>query len=120
MEKFVPEIFDFNIGGHDYTVEFNREAIKEGDSLGLTRDDSMGYFDLTKNILYVGLKKNHPHITSKRASEILEKALDEGYGLESFGDILNEFYRCYKAVFIESKGAKEIRSRSTDTAAAKK
>lgn len=119
MEKFAPEVFDFNIAGNDYVIEFNREAIKEGDSLGLTRDSTMGYYELTKNILYVGLKKNHPHITPKRAGEILEKALDDGYGLESFGDVLNEFYRCYKVLFIESKGTKEIRSRSSETAQAK-
>lgn len=115
MDKFTPEVFDLTVGGRDYVIEFNREAIKEGDSIGITRDESMGYFDLTKNVLYVGLKKNHPHITPKRAAEILETALDEGYGLESFGDITNEFYRCYKSIFIDSKGTKEIRSRSSDS-----
>lgn len=116
MNTFVPEIFDLSIGGFDYVVEFNREGLKEADSMGVTANDIMGVYDRTRIILYAGLKKNNPFITIRRAGEILDAALDEGYGLDSFGDILEEFSRCYKAVFIESgvKNIKKIISRRSE------
>lgn len=104
---FTPEIFDFSIGGHDYTVEFNRDGLKEADSMGVTANDEMGIYDRTKIILYAGMKKHNPFITLKRAGEILDTALDEGYGVDSFGDILEEFGRCYKAVFMQSGSEKK-------------
>lgn len=121
MEKFVPEIFDLSIGGRDYTVEFNRDSLKVADGMGVTANDDMGMYDRTRIILYAGLKKNNPFITLKRAGEILDAALDEGYGLDSFGDVLDEFSRCYKAVFTQSgETKKKIVSRRSDAMPMKK
>ena len=117
MSNFVPEIFDLSIGGHDYTVEFNREGLKEADSAGVTASESMGLYDRTRIILFAGLKKHHPGITQKRVGDILDAALDEGYGLDSFADILDEFSRCYRAVFTQSgETKKKIVSRHSDAA----
>lgn len=121
MNTFTPEIFDLSIGGYDYTVEFNREGLKEADGMGVTANDGMGLYDRTRIILYAGLKKNSPFISIKRAGDLLDTALDEGYGLDSFGDILDEFARCYKAVFIQSGGktGKKLVSRRSEAAAKK-
>lgn len=107
MEKYKPEVFDLEIGGNEYTIEFCREAMKEADAAGVVSNDNMGNYDRIKAILYTGLKKNHPFITPKKAGGILDQALDEGYGLDSFADIMDEFVLCYKATFSESGDSKK-------------
>lgn len=107
MEKYKPEVFDLEIGGHEYTIEFCREGMKEADAAGVASNDNMGNYDRTRAVLYAGLKKHHPFITVKRAGEILEQALDEGYGLDSFADIIDEFLLCYKATFTASGDSKK-------------
>lgn len=111
MFEYTPEIFDLEVGGNTYTVEFNREALKEADSMGLLVDSHMGVYDRTAVALYAGMKKNNPFITPKQAQRILDKALDEGYSLNSFADILEEFGRAYKAVFMQSEETKKVISR---------
>lgn len=121
MNTFKPEIFDLSIGGYDYAIEFNRDSLKEADSMGVTANDGMGMYDRTRIILYAGMKKNNPFITLKRAGEVLDAALDDGYGLDSFGDILDEFSRCYKAVFTQCGEAKrKIASRRSEAIPTKK
>lgn len=107
MEKYTPEVFEFEIGGYEYTVEFCREGMREADAAGVASNDSMGNYDRIRTVLYAGLKKHHPFITMKRAGEIVEQALDEGYGLDSFADIVDEFLLCYKATFTESGEGKK-------------
>lgn len=106
MEMRTPEIFDFEIDGKSYTAEFTRDAIKEADSLGVTGAD-VGEFRRACIILYAGLKKNHPFITLKRASQILDEALEEGYSLDEFSDLIDEFTSWYKALFSGSGTAKQ-------------
>ena len=118
MEKYKPEVFDLEIGGYEYTIEFCREGMKEADAAGVASDNSMGNYDRIRTVLYAGLKKHHPFITPKRAGEIMEQALDEGYGLDSFADIVDEFLLAYKATFTESgerKQKKLITRRSEQT-----
>lgn len=105
--KFKPEIMDFSMGNHDYTVEFTREAVREADSLGAVGNDSMGTLDRVTIALYTGLKKNHPFITVKRAREIVDSAIDEGYSVDAFADVIDEMFRCYKALFFNTEGAKK-------------
>lgn len=115
MEKYTPEVFEFEIGGREYTVEFCREGMKEADAAGVTANDNMGVYDRTRAVLYAGLKKHHPFITVKQAGNILEQALDEGYGLDSFSDIIDEFVACYKATFTESgEGKKKLITRRSE------
>lgn len=97
-----PEIFDLTIGGRDYTVEFDREGLKEADSMGVATKDGMGLYDRTALILYAGLKKHHPFVTIKMAAKILDSAIDEGYTLDDFSEIADEFTKWYKALFIVS------------------
>lgn len=106
MEKRVPEVFDFAVGGKEYTVEFTRESIKEADGLGVTAQD-IGEFKRACIILYAGLKKNHPFITMKRAAQILDEALEDGYSLDEFSDMIDEFTAWYKALFSGSGTAKK-------------
>ena len=120
MNNFKPEVFDLSIKGNDYVVEFNREGLKEADRMGATTNEDMGLYDRTCIILYAGLKKNHPFVSMKRAGEILDAALEEGYGLDSFGDMIDEFSRCYKAVFIESGEMKNKKILSRRSGAAGK
>lgn len=101
--SFTPEIFEFSLGGYDYTVEFNREALKDADSMGAVSDNSMGTYKRTAVILFAGLKKHHPNITFTRATKLVDAAIDEGFGLDGFSDIIDEFTRCYMAVFTPSK-----------------
>lgn len=100
--NFKPEIIDFTVGGHDYTIEFNRESLREADSLGAFSNDSMGMLDRVTIALYTGLKKNHAFVTVKRAREIIDDAMDEGYSLDAFADVIDEMLRCYKAVFFNT------------------
>lgn len=107
MNSFKPDVITFTIEGRDYTVEFNRESLKNADDAGAASNSDMGIFARTRVILYAGLKKHHPNITLKRAGEIIDAALDEGYGIEGFTDILEEFSRCYAAVFTQSGETKK-------------
>ena len=102
MTTFKAEVFELTIGGYTHVIEFTRDSLKEADSMGVTSADGMGAYDRTRIVLFAGLKKHNAFITLKRAGEILDAALDEGYGLDSFGDLIDEFTRCYKAVFTES------------------
>lgn len=104
---FKPEIMDFSVDGHDYTVEFTREALREADSLGAFANDAMGTLDRVTIALYAGLKKNHPFISVKRAREIVDAAVDEGYSVDAFADVIDEMLRCYKALFFNTEGAKK-------------
>ena len=63
MQNLDSEVFDLNIGGRDYTVEFNRDTIREADSLGVISNDNMGIFDRTALVLYAGLKMHHQGMT---------------------------------------------------------
>lgn len=99
MEKFIPEIMEFTVDSKTHVVEFCRESMKEADSMGVTSNDSMGIYDRTALILYAGLKKNEPFISMRRAKEILDSAFEEGYSLDDFAEIVDEFTRCYKALF---------------------
>lgn len=99
MEKFVPEILTLTIASQEHQIEFTREAMKEADSMGVTSNDSMGIYDRTALIVYAGLKKSEPFTSLKRAKELIDQALDEGYSLNDFADIVDEFTRCYKALF---------------------
>ncbi len=119
MDKRVPEVFDFTIDGKDYVVEFTRDAIKEADGLGVTAQD-VGEFRRACIILYAGLKKNHPFVTLKRASQILDDAMEEGYSLDEFSDMIDEFTTWYKALFSGSGTAKKkpLLSRRSNTAQA--
>lgn len=108
-----PEIFEFQIGGRDYTVEFTREAIKEADHLGALSDDKMGLYDRTAIILWAGLRKHNEFITYSQVSRkggLLDQAIADGYDLNSFSDIVDEFTRWVQASFTD-RGGKKIPSR---------
>lgn len=53
-------------------------------------------------VLYAGLMKHHKHITLNLTKKIVDDILDEGYGLDSFSDILDEYARCYRETFSAS------------------
>jgi len=112
-EKITSEVFDLTIGGRDYTVEFDREGMKEADSMGVATKEGMGLYDRTVVILYAGLKKNHPFTTVKLAKKILDTATEEdGYTLDDFSEIADEFTKWYKALFTEpGESKKKIVSR---------
>lgn len=105
MAKFASSPMSMTIGGETYTIEFNREAIKLAATMGVT-NDTASVFERVKNILYCGLKKHHPFITPKRTEDIIDQAMSEGYGLNSFSEVTDEFGRCYQAVFTESEEVK--------------
>lgn len=109
-----PEVFEFSIGGRDYTVEFTHEAIKEADSMGVVSNDKMGLYDRTALILYVGLKKHNPFLTYSQVSRkggLLDQALDDGYDLGSFSDIVDEFTKWCQASFTDHGGKKIVSRR---------
>lgn len=113
MDSFKAEILDFTIGGRDYTVEFNRDALKEADRMGAA-SENIGTTDRVAIILYAGLKKHHQFITPKKVAALIDTALDEGYKLDDFADIVDEFNRCYKATFFSSgEEKKSLVSRRT-------
>jgi len=122
MQNTESEVFDLNIGGRDYTVEFNRDAIREADGLGVLSNDNMGIFDRTALVLYAGLKMHHPAITPSKVSRkdgLLEQALNEGYELDSFVNIMDEFSKQVNASFGGHNGKKIVSRRQTATKTAK-
>lgn len=122
MQNTESEIFDLNIGGRDYTVEFNRDSIREADSLGAASNDKMGIFDRTALVLYAGLKMHHPATTLSKVSRkdgLLEQALDGEYDFESFVPIMDEFNRQFNASFTGHNGKKIVSRRQVATKAAK-
>lgn len=100
------EIFDITLGNHNYTIEFDRSAIKTADNMNVSSND-IGELQRITIILYVGLMKHHDFITLKKVSKILDEALDEGYSLDSFAEIVDEFTANYKMLFSESAGTKK-------------
>lgn len=123
VKELQPEVFEFSIGGRDYTVEFTHEAIKEADHLGAVSDEKMGLYDRTAVILYAGLKKNHPFITLSQVSRkggLLDQALADGYDLGSFSDIVDEFTKWCQVSFTDQGGKKIISRRKAMTGNTKK
>jgi len=115
VKDYIPEVFDFEVNGIPYTVEFCREGLKEADSYGVLTNNDMGLVDKTAIVLYAGLKKNNPYITLKQAKRILDNALESGeYSLNSFEDIFDEFVRAMQGTFIQSTGKKVIKSRRAE------
>lgn len=113
MENMKPEVFDIEIGGKTYTIEFSRKAIKEADEAGIKGMEST--IKLLETILYVGLKKHKPDITPNLAKKILESAIGSGdeegeYTLSDFTPVIDEFTRWYQLVF-GAEGRKKITAR---------
>lgn len=113
MSTMIPEIFDVEINGTEYTFEFTRKAIKDA--------DQMGIHDVTSNlkraeiVFFVGLQKHKPDITPNLARKILYTAIGEGeekgeYKLADFNPIFDEFARWTMEVF-SGTGEKKIVSR---------
>lgn len=122
MQNTESEIFDLNIGGRDYTVEFNRDAIREADGLGVLSNDNMGVFDRTACVLYAGLKMHHPMITPSKVSRkggLLDQALSEGYDFNSFVPIMDEFAQQVNTSFTGRNGKKIVSRRQAATKTAK-
>ncbi|TXH15524.1 MAG: hypothetical protein E6R03_07070 [Hyphomicrobiaceae bacterium] len=116
-KTFEPQTFDFEVDGRAHVIEFDREALKIADSMGVMSNDGMGLLDKTITILYVGMLKNEPFMTPKRASEIFYKYLDgEDCSMDDFSEIIDEFTRCWKAVFTASGKKNKIQSRQSKAA----
>lgn len=109
--NFEPEIFDIDAGGRTYTIEFDREALKEADGLGIFNDGKGILSERPTIILYAGLKMHKPDITINLAKKIWETMIDDGYSVKDFNDTIgDEFTRCFKHFFPEN-GTKKIVSR---------
>lgn len=104
MEKQT-NIYTLTIGGRDYKAELTREALKTGDSLGVLTD--IGDMRRISLILYVSLMKHHPFMTLKKAEQLVDTALDEGYCLGDFSVLVDEYTAWYKAVFTRSEKQKK-------------
>lgn len=114
MNIIKPEIFDVEIGGREYTIEFTRSAIKAADQMGVMQMESQ--LKQLEIIMFVGLQKHKPDITPNLAKKILYTAIGEGeeageYAVSDFAPITDEFIRWVKAVF-GGEGQKKIVSRS--------
>lgn len=114
MNVIKPEIFDLEIGGREYTIEFTRSAIKTADQMGVLQMESQ--LKQLEVILFVGLQKHKPDITPSLAKKILYTAIGEGeefgeYAISDFAPITDEFVRWVRAVF-GGEGQKKIVPRS--------
>ena len=104
---FEAKILTMDMNGRSYKIEFDRDAVKAVDMSGSLREGA-GTIELTAAVLHAGLKK-HNEISRKRVMELIDTALDEGYGLDAFSDVLEEFTRCYKALFTPSGSGKKMK-----------
>ena len=109
----IPEIFDVEINGSEYTFEFTRKAIKDADQMGVM--DVTSTLKRAEIIFYAGLQKHKPDITPNLARKILYSAIGEGdaageYKLADFNPIFDEFSRWAMEVFAGT-GEKKIVSR---------
>lgn len=113
MENFTPEIFDIEVDGRGYTIEFNREGLKEADEMGVFSGTKGVTHEQPSIILYAGLKMHKPDVTLNLARKVWESMLEEGYSLKDFNEtIADEFFRCFRAFFTESgSGKKKIVAR---------
>ena len=104
---FDAKILTMELEGRSYKIEFDRDAVKAVDGSGALREGA-GSLELTAAVLHAGLKK-HNEVSRKRVMELIDAALDEGYGLDAFGDVLEEFTRCYRALFTSSGNGKKLK-----------
>jgi hypothetical protein len=112
---FKPEIFDIEIGGREYTIEFTRSAVKVADQMGVMNAESnLAQLEI---VFYVGLMKHKPDITPNLAKRILYTAIGEGeeegeYCLADFAPVLDEFGRWVRLVFLgNGEKSKKIAAR---------
>lgn len=111
MNSFEPGIYDIDVGGRTYTIEFDREALKEADGMGVFNDNKGILYERPTIILYAGLKMHKPDITINLARKVWESMLDEGYTVKDFNETIgDEFTRCFKTFFPEN-GKKKIQPR---------
>jgi hypothetical protein len=108
MANFEPNIYDIDVGGRTCTIEFDREALKEADGMGVFNDNKGILYERPEIILYAGLKMHKSDITINLARKIWEQMLDDGYTVKDFNDTIgDEFSRCFKHFFPEN-GKKKI------------
>jgi len=93
-------VFNMEIGGKEYTIEFTRAALKQAEKMGSLNDGS-GIFDKLEIILFAGLQKHHGRDfrSVAKVDALLDTALDDGYSLESFSDIVEEYAALFEANF---------------------
>lgn len=107
MAKYESAKFQFtSLDGRDYTVEFDRDSINKCARLTPFADDKTPA-ETASIVLWAGMLKHHEFTTLKRATEIVDAFLDEGYGTEQFADILDEYLAGYKATFSASETKKK-------------
>lgn len=109
-DKNISQIFNLEIGGKEYTIEFTRESLKKADQIGVM-SSNIGVLESITKVFYVGLLKHHEGITLKATNKIFDTMLDEGeYSLEDFNDtVVEEFTKLTSLVFTR-KGKKKITS----------
>lgn len=119
MSSFQPNIYDIDVDGRTYAIEFDREALKEADAMGVFNDNIGILYQRPEIILYAGLKMHKPDITINLARKIWESMLEEGYSVKDFNDTIgDEFSRCFKAFFPEN-GKKKIQPRKLQAVSSK-
>lgn len=74
MEKIKPLIIKDNEKDMEYTLEFNREAIRFAESRGFIIDD-LDKFQVTKipEFFYYAFRMHHRNVPRNKTDEILEK-----------------------------------------------
>jgi hypothetical protein len=119
MGNFEAQVFDIEVGGRPYVVEFCREGIKAADDLGVFNNDASILTKRPALMLYAGLKMHKPDITPNLAEKIWSNMQDEGYTVKEFNESIgDEFTRCFNAFFLEG-GKKKILPRNLKVAASK-
>lgn len=110
---FKAEILDIQLGGKVREIEFDRESLKLADSMGVFGSD-MGMFDRVVSVLYCGLRKHDPTISKGLIIKMVDQALNDGYGLDAFSDVIDECTRCYIGNFTQSGDKPPLVSRRSE------
>ena len=93
MERVKPIIIHDKQYDKDYTIEFNREAIKFAESRKFSIRD-VDLFPMTKvpEMIWYGMMKHHPKVTLKQVEDLVERMGGVNAISEAVGERLGQLW----------------------------
>lgn len=103
-------VFELEHNGVEYTAEFDFDALRLADSLGIMSltDKTMAF---VSTVLFCATRKHHPFSTRKKIDEFFDAVVqDPEYGIGAFDDIVEEFTNHFLQ-FISNSGKGEKKTK---------
>jgi DNA-binding transcriptional regulator YhcF (GntR family) len=85
----------WEIGEHEYRLEFNRESLAELENMGFvgTKEHLNKFVTAATQLMNAALSMHHPRANTHVAKKILDDMQEEGYGIVDIVNALMELWQ---------------------------